>query len=281
MDRMFARRMFQISPAAGSDQVFCGIDLPSETVVHDIHVSLSFNNQLAKALNEVTGFAIAAWILPVTDPDAEETYDAVLDRLVSKDTDVETMDLDTGAADTSPFWEPGEIDLQALFDVGVQPRRIYHKSVLLSIARGSIFTFQDNQTPFAIQYLGGGSMAIRIRRRMRVSQPSVLVFAVSNPAMDDTTTDLPKSLAEAAWHQIKYIRHVLERAVLHVLGVVEAGAETPWEEATALVKSYLDPDIYEQDGGAFISDTINIRGQAIFDLSVVGTLGRTAITTGR
>ena len=136
-----------------------------------------------------------------------------------------------GALDTSPFFEPGEADWTAVFDVGLRPERIYHRDRLLTIVNGSVFTYQDNQSPFNVEWRAGDSFSIHIGKRLRVRQPSVLVFAVAAPSMDDTTVTIQAALAENEWPQVKYMSHILERAMLHVLGVVEAGAETPWEEA--------------------------------------------------
>ena len=116
---------------------------------------------------------------------------------------------------------------------------------------------------------------------MAVNKPSVLVVALASPNLDDTTTVTPKALTEAQWPQIRYVGHVMERALLHVLGVTEAGAETPWEEATALLQAHLEPDMYEEAAGKFTAMNWHTFSEAIIDHSVVGELGKTAITTGR
>lgn len=80
---------------------------------------------------------------------------------------------------------------------------------------------------------------------------------------------------------MKYIGHVLERALLHLFGVTEMGAETPWEEATALLKKHLEPDVFEDVGGKFGSDSWRVYSMAMFDHSVEGRLADVTVTTGR
>ncbi len=282
MHRMFARRMSHIRTSGGADQVMWGISLPSDTVVHDIRCKVKGLSQLRTlGRNEAHMLAYEVWILPVLDPDAANSYDDLFDNLVPKDTDVQTLDLDTAAFDTTPFYEPGEADWTSLMDVGLRPERLYHRHEIKTMNANAAFIYQDNQTPFDIQWVGGERFQVHIKRRLRVRQPSVLVMACATPSFDDTTAVVQGNLLEAEWPQIKYVGHVLERALLHLLGVTEVGAETPWEEATALLQKHLDPDVYEELGGSFTSVTYDLFSEVMIDHSVVGELGKQAITTGR
>lgn len=279
---MFARRTAQQVITSNTDEVIGGISLPSDCTLNDIKIECSIVD--ASHLDARSGrfYAVEGYVLPVQDPDAGVGFDTLWDNLVPKDTDVQVMDLDTGALDTTPFFEPGEVDWTALFDVGLQPRRIYQRSKLLTLAGGgAVHVFQDNQSPFTVLWIAGDRFTIRIRSPIRVSQPSVVVFALANPALDDTLTTLETALSENKWAQIKYIDHVVERGLLHVLGIVEAGAETPWEEATALLQEYLEPDTHEQTAGRFASGSYETYTRQMYDISVPGTMEQAAISTGR
>ena len=281
MDRMIARRLTDLDVAAGQDRVVLGISLPSDTVVHDVRARIRFHSD-AKASSQ-TSFAMGceAYILPVFDPDSAANYDTLWDQLVPKDTDVQTMDLDTGTTDTTPFFEPGEADWTSLFDVGLRPERLYRRTRVLNIVDGGLWQGIDTETPFGLQWIPGGVVPIHIRRKLRVRQPSVLVIGFASPNFDDTTSAAQAILLEAEWPQVKYIGHVLERALLHVLGLVEAGAETPWEEATALLQKHLDPDPLEETGARFGSLTWHLMAEMTIDHSVPGELGKKTISLGR
>lgn len=287
MLRMFARRTFITRISTNTDKILFGLSLPSGSIVNDIKVRVSLvMEDLAGVVNlalaQVVAYACEGWLLPVLDPDSAANYDTLWDNLVPKDSDVETLDLDTGAVDTSSMYEPGEIDLSALFDVGLQPERIYHRHRICTSARNSLLTFQDAVTPFSPLWIAGDSFDIHLKKRYRVNQPTVLVFGVGLPLGDDTSATSPTILTEGQWPQVKYFRHVLERALLHTLGVIEAGAETPWEEATALIKTHLDPDVYETEDGAFaILVDWTAAGEAIIDHSVEGEMGIASVSTGR
>ena len=48
------------------------------------------------------------------------------------------------------FWEPGEADWTALFDVGIRPELLYSRYRFLNAVENSLLTRQDNQTPFVV-----------------------------------------------------------------------------------------------------------------------------------
>lgn len=271
--RLIARRYFEGEVAAGTDDVFVGISLPSDTVVKDVKVELQFvdASQVA-ALAVGLMSAVEGWILPVSDPDAGTSYDILFDQLVPKDTDADVMDIDTGASDTTPFFEPGEIDIGSLIDVGVRPRRVYHQRRLHTAAKNNIGVMRDTETPFGLEWAAGGVYNIRLRKPMRVRQPSVLVFAMASPSLDDTTTTKELALVENEWARVKYIDFVLEQMLIHQLGLVETGSETPWEEASALMRKYLMPDIVEENSASFGTATWRFWGEARFGIMVPGML---------
>lgn len=279
MIRMYARRLSAVGVNAGVDGVLFGLSLPSGSRINNIRAEIHMNHAASLDFTQCTMYAVEGWILPVLDPDAGSPLNTLFDTLVPKDTDVEVIDLDTGAIDSTSFYEPGEPDWTALVNVGLKPERIYHHARLLTPVRGSIYTARDGETPFALEWVPGGVLDIRIRKNYAVSQPSVLVFAFANPALDDTTSTAPNAASETEWGQTKYIGHVLERAMLHLFGITEAGAETPWEEATALLKKHLEPDPYELATGDFAAATFQVKSRAIIDHSVEGRLGQTVITT--
>lgn len=277
MIRMFAKRLGLVQVVGGSDKVVFGISLPSGSRINNISLNVKLWTEAMQAVGNVTAYAVEGWILPVIDPDAAVLYNSLWDQLVPKDTDVEIVDLDTNTLDTTPFYEPGEPDWSDLLEVGLRPERIYHRHRYLSFGQGSVFSVLDT----TLKYIPGDSFRIRIGKRYGIKNPSVLLFAVGMPSLDDTTSTEVSALAEQKWGQVKYIGHVLERAMMHLFGIIEAGAETPWEQATALLKEHLEPDVHEENGGTFVSPTMTVLTEGIVDHSVEGRLADATISTGR
>lgn len=280
--RMYARRTGQISTGTGSDQVMVGMSLPKDTVVHDIKVNVSMMGvQDDRTRSQACFYAVEGWILPIFDPDAETVYDTLWDTLVPKDSDVEAIDLDTAASDASPFYEPGEHDFTKIFDIGNRPEKVYGRYRMLTMANGALNIYQDVVSPYDHLWLPGDRFSINVKRRLRIREPSVLLFGIANPTTDDLSSTLPKSLAEEKWGQVMYMGEVLHRAMLHLLGLTETGAETPFEEASALLKEHLEPDVYTEDSGVFVTQGFTVYTEMTVDHSVPGMLKPTMLSSGR
>lgn len=279
--RMFARRLASLKVNAGGDDVLFGFSLPAGAMINNLRARVAMWDLNGEGTTETFMYAIEGWILPVLDPDAATTLQDIWDALVPKDTDVDILDLDTGALDTTPFFEPGEADLSQMLDVGLRPERVYHRHAFLSYADGSLFTYQDNQTPFNILWTPGTTVRIRLGKKYRVREPSVLVFGLASPSLDDTTTSLEAAASENEWGRLQYIQDVVQMALQHQLGIIDSGAESPWEESSALLRKHLEPNPYEETAGRLASVAWETVTEAILDMSVPGTMENITVTTGR
>ncbi len=264
--------------AAGSDEVIFGITLPSDTVVNRVRATISVIGENQKPVTTMLAYSCRGYILPVFDPDAQANYETLWDQLVPKDTDVQAVDLDTGAQDATPFFEPGEADWTQMLDIGLRPRMIFQKTRFMTMLTHSYIRFQDNQTPFSAQWLGGDVVNVDITRRMYVRQPSVLVFGVASPAFDDTQSVKESVLTEQKIAQTKYMGDTLKRGLMSLIGLVEAGAETPWDEAVDLLQEHLNPDPFEESATRMGTDTWNVLSEASISHSVKGELGVSSIS---
>lgn len=278
MIRLTARRTGQADIQPGGDTVLFGLTLPSDTILHAVRGTMAFGGSSELARGVAVYQAVEGYVFPLADPDAAEGFESIWDKMVPKDTDVLSMDLDTQAQDTTPFFEPGEADWSALLDLGFRPERIYHRHRLFTY--GSPYAahrFQDNQSPFANKWTVGDYWNLSVTPRIRVTRPSVVIFAMASPSLDDTIATVESALTEPEMGQVKYIGHVLERAMLSLFGVVEAGAETPWEEATKLLQKHLDPDVFEATATRWGTETYNVFWEMVFQMSVPGKLGTTSV----
>ena len=286
MLRMNARRLFAVQATAGTDRVMGGVTLPSDSVVHGVSLKSTFLGATeAAAAPAVFAIGFEGWILPILDPDdGSKTYETIFDNLVPKDVAnaASVLDLDTAAADATPFFEPGEIDWTNILDVGLRPRRIFHETSIVTLANGALIVWQDNQTPFVLKYWPGGQMNFRSRKSFRVTQPSVLTFAIASPSMDATTTTIQAILNEKQLPMLKYAGDALEDALRHTLGIIEAGAETPYSDAATMLTTHLDPAFFEESGlDTLASIAWNWQGELQVDHSVTGTLKLDRIDGGR
>lgn len=277
-----ARRPFGVSVVAtGTDSVLAGVWVPSGSIISRVQGVVKINNSTALSLAQAAAVGLEGWILPVEDPDSIGTMNSFWDSHVPKDTVVDILDLDTGAADTSPFYEPGNITWEFLYDLGVHAQRIFHRHHIVS-ALDAILIRQDEETPFLEEYFAGFLERVDVSRQFRVREPSLVVFAIAVPDTADTSSTSPVAgVLERDWGRIKYIDHVLEMAMMDLLGITEAGAETPWEEASALLRTYTDPSLFETNSGTFIGTSWTAVGELVFDIVVPGRMPTKIISGGR
>ncbi len=276
MLRMFARRRSQIYVAPGEDQVLFGISLPSGSRINNVSANVHVVSNAIMPRTQVGMFAIEGYILPVIDPDAGADLETIWDTLVPKDDDVDTIDLDTGAADTQPFFEPGESSMAEVLDVGFQPEKVYSTRRMMSFANAGM----RQEDASILEFAPAAVINIRVRKNYAIRNPSVLVFSLASPDLLDTTTVLEKAAEQNEWPRLKYMEVVLEQALMKFMGLVEAGAETPWEEAATLLRKHLEPDVYEENAGSWFGQSWYCFTDAVIDHSVEGTMGKLQLGTG-
>ncbi len=276
MIRMFPRRRSQIQVSAGYDEVLFGISLPSDARLNGMKAEVHVLTESGFAIGTAAMFAIEGYILPVLDPDAAATLQTIWNTLVPKDDDTDTIDLDTSAEDATSFYEPGEASMAEVMDVGLQPERIYHSQRLKSWADAP---FRERDT--TLKWNLSDVFKIRVgKKRYHCKGPSVVVFALASPDLLDTTATVEAALAENEWPRVKYMETVLEQALMSHFGLTEAGATTPWVDAAQLLRKYIEPDVYEEEAGAWGNGFIKAFCNVTFDVSVPGRMDKIQIGTG-
>ena len=279
--RILARRIFFTSVVNGADGVVFGVWLPARTRVHGISGFIGLEGATVQTSLTYNMAGIEGWVLPISDPDQSDSMAIIWDKLVPKDTGANTMDLDSATADGAPFYEPGETIWEGFFPIGANPKRLFYRELMFGIGYNSVLVNQDPETPFGMQFIPGIRQKIGTKP-FSVSEPSLLVFAVASPDTTQTSSSAAiLALAEEKWGQLQYIDHVMERAMLSLLGLTEAGAETPWNEATLLLRDYIDPVVYETVAGALAPLTWRTFGMAMIDLTVQGTMAKHVLTGSR
>ena len=273
---MFARRRSQIYVQEGQDQVLFGLSLPSGSRINNISANIHVVGNSIQPRTNVNMFAVEGYILPVIDPDAGASLETIWDTLVPKDDDVDTIDLDTQAADTQPFFEPGESAMAEVLDVGFQPEKVYSTRRMMSFANAGM----RQEEASVLEFAPASVINVRVRKNYAIQNPSVLVFSLASPSLDDTTNTIEAAASENEWPRLKYMEVVLEQALIQFMGLVEAGAESPWEEAAALLRKHLEPDVYEENGGSWAVQQWYAFTDAVIDHSVEGTMGKLQLGTG-
>ena len=181
------------------------------------------------------------------------------------------MELDETAADADNLYEAGEPSPGAVLDAHLynDDNHWFRKRAMMSFAT----------SPTGFNWVTGGVSTynprdffkVRARRKIDVEVFSISLLGVSVPTVITTATVPNTPASSITWMQQKYLEVVLEQAWWTLLGLTEAGAETPWENAAALVQEITEPDVYEDTTGAFQSTTdMRLFAELTWDVSVPG-----------
>lgn len=278
--KLTRRTMFQQLVTQNTDRVVAGIWVPANSMVLSAAGFFDYVNLGPIPVAAVKIVGASMWWLPVDDPDSTGTMDTMWDTQVPKDTAGALLDMDTAAVDPTPEWQPGEPKWEQLYDIGAATRQVWEGHAMSHVGR-AISVFRDPATPFDIEYLPGGSMSVNLPKSFRTEGPGLLCLGISSPDLAAlSATASVAALAEDEWGRIQFIDHVVQQAMMSLLGLVESGAETPWQEATALLEDYLVPPMLEGIASSYSLSNWNIVGEMVFKIIVEGNMQQGSIDLG-
>jgi len=278
--RFFRHSLGQLIAASGTDVAIGGVLLPSESRLNNVWGEVHLISLVSQEFDKAAMYGCGGYVLPVEDPNAVNSFQTIWDTMVPKDADFAAgaLDLDAESANTAPEFEPGEPNINRLMDLQVndERNRFFKRRKLLSFANRPV-GFDAAQTPDG--YIPVDVFKVRTRKNIFADYHSAAIMAVSSPTLDDMTTTVWASAADSVhWMQIKYLDVTLEQAFMQLAGLVETGAETPWEESAALLEDLLEPTVVEVTAGDFGSVNWNVFASLTFDVTVPGLLNKIQIS---
>lgn len=267
--------------AANADGVINAVGIPGQSKLHHVWMDVAIVAVASQSVLTACIYGLTAYIIPLSDPDATATPDAIWDLMIPKDdaigsgvSNVIDMDhLDT--ADSDPEIEPGVPSLEELFNVSSRPERIFERTEIISFAKQSA-GFEVG-TPD--HFIPRDAFKTEIKQGYMVQNPSVLAFGLSSPVVTGTQTAffLPDSVPE--WLQLRYMADTAKDAWKQAVGLTEAGAETPYVDAGFLMGSFLDSFV-EQDAAAFNPQTYRVFTDFRYKIEVEGEMSIHSISAG-
>lgn len=260
--------------------------VPAECMQHNAWGEMHLVNQEADPADwdEATLYALEGWVIPVPDPDTALDLQTLWDRFVPKDADVSAgiFDLDPATADTGPFLELGEVNIDALMDMSNlrSENQWYSRKKLLSFANNRVGIVAGTPDTSIIADV----QKIRSRKTISAEYMSWSLLAIAMPAAGDVDASRSTYASEALWMQTKYMDVVLEQAWMEMVGLVEAGAETPWTEAALAVQDLVEPEpvfVVAGNTAQFNARSLHVWCTGTFELEVPGRREVATISGGR
>lgn len=269
--RLFRHLLTQVGVTVGTDRVIGGMDIPSECVLNNVWGEVHCISEDVLFPSAVM-YGVRGLTVLRRDVDTLQTYDNLWDTMVPKDTELAAGGFElSGAANTDPEFEPGEPDAAKILDLHLYNDDMEwfkrRKLVTFATSKGGFI----DATPDTFHATDFFKVRSRKRQAMEVTGAAMLGF--SSPNLNDTTsTDFGTLGSEQRIMSLKYFEVILEQAWMSLVGLTEAGAETPWIEAQGVVADFLEPDVHEDDAGRFLGQTWEVFATTTWDLTVPGRL---------
>lgn len=268
MTRVIRRTLSQRVVAGNTDKVIAACPIPAGGTLNSIWMEVHAISDAGVSQLRMAMYGITGYVLPVPDPDSGLSYDEAWDQLVPKDeAHLANLDMDTATDDVTPEFEPGEIDLNNLFDmVGLTPRQIFRRRKYITTANSLLpvgGTLVDTYRPVDF-------FTTKVKKPVRCSMASYGVLGFSSPATSSTTTGLWAAPGENQWAILQYMDIFIEQMFIASLGLIEAGAESPYEEAELFISELLEDLVFEEDANSFDVQAWTVYCRATFDITVPG-----------
>lgn len=273
--RLFRHIIAEKDVGGNDSEVLSHAPLPGECVQNNVWGEVHVVNNDGFFLDGAMVYGADGFVVPHPDPDTVDSVDDLWDRLISVDVGVAAgvggeLNLDTTGAATGAQFEIGELNLNNIIDMAVynDDHHWFKYRKILSFAN----------TPTGFHWVTGGVSTfsptdlfkVRSRRNIAVEVMSESLFGVTIPALTGTTSSQVGSPTTKEWFMQKYLEVVLEQAWMHLVGLSETGAETPWEDAALFLEILLEPPPHEADAAAWFTDSMRVWASFTFDITVPG-----------
>lgn len=269
----------QRSIVAGTDRVCASYPLPPGGALNSAHIQCHILGPEETPATDLAAYGLSGFILPMLDVDSAINVDTMWDNLVPKDQDAGSgsYDLDTAAIDATPEFEMGELDLEALFKVNpMAPREIFRRRKYISAASNA--TGYAAGTPDTFRPLD--FLTTQVRKGGMVSSPSMVLFALSSPSLDQVSATVPTAPSEVEWMLYQMLEHAVENMLMFVAGlIVEGSASLPYDESAVFVANLLENDVFNDTGGVWQAGTFTIFQLTTFDVVIPGTISTGVLTS--
>jgi len=250
--RVIARTIGSQTVGAGTDRVLVGMPLPKGGKFISVSGEIHMIGEESQDTSKFMAYGLSGQMVPVLDPQVSITYNALWDNVIVKASDPVAVagqtnfDWDWDALTTAPEIEPGEMDIDALLGMTEGQKEFLPASLeFVSWAKSRQGGFILG-TPDV--FLPSDFKTFRSRRTLVAEEPSMLLIGVSSPSLDEVEVIgaqlSPSSVGQ--WYMLQNMEETLRDMGKAQAGIIEAGAESPYENATTLIRQLIAKDMLDE-----------------------------------
>ena len=250
-----------IALGAGTDRVIASMPIPPGGVFMGYRAEVHVIGQARQDVLIGNKIAFKAVIVNLSGAmDTVASVDTIFDQMVPKDI---ILDIDAGDDDIDwddgtigqPFAEPGEPNWNELTQLGETPFGLTDIRRTITYASGGakhqIFDVTNFYIPTLVVKVGS-------KRQVKVRGASYFLLAAGTPVMDAVTTSVPNTIVDDRWSLLTYPDVAFDMMLPDLLGLSEAGAESPYADVAGVIADIVEPTLHEQTTGSWASAAYTI-----------------------
>lgn len=241
------------------DRVMVGVPMPKGAKLLSVSGEVHMIGEEDQPTNQFMAWGMSGVVVPVPDPDTAIVFGALWDNVIVKSADPTTvaatslLDWDWDTADTSVQIEPGEMNINDVLGMTEDqkeflPPRLSWVSWAKSRQGGFVAGTPDD-------FLPSDFKTFRSQKKITADTASVAMIALSSPLLDETLL-LAAHLTppnEGAWYQLANMTDTLRDFAKINAGLVEAGAESPYANATSRIQDLIARDMLDESSTLYNS----------------------------
>lgn len=269
--RVFSKTTMGRGVIHGTDAVIGHVALPAMSKLLNVWGMISIWADTGVPIEDVLAYACRGAVLDVGDTDNALTLDGLWDAVMPKDVDIsatagqEQLDFERTTADTREFSEIGEVNPLDIWSIKGPTETIFD--------RKRIMNFGSSPTGFNVTgpvYHPRDHFSARVAKKYSVDSMSYVLFAVGSPDVASETATIPQVVNDFEWFLLGYLEYVLEQAWMQVVGLTEAGAETPFADLSTFLERMVEPPAVLDTVMNFDNSTYMTLGELTFEIQVPG-----------
>lgn len=226
-------------------------------------------------------YGLSGYVVPITDPDTLDDPDDVWDLMVPKDLAIleDNVDFDfLTTPSVTPDLTPGEFHIGDIISAGQGPVKLFRTE--------RVVTFASSPTGFIAgtpdAYFPTDLFSIRVKQKVRVTTPSVVLFALSSPTpgVPSVFTGNISQWAPGGndeWYNLRFLGDAIERGSIWSTRTLTE--DEPFESIMELVGRQLE-QVFEETTGAYVAHTINSFTECHYQIEVPGHLRVKSVSSG-
>lgn len=274
---IYMRRYGMDDVTGGQDEALVAFPVPADSTVVYFKGECHLMPGAPIDFQDVALYGAEAWLLQSDTAGDFFAMNTLWDSFVPKDASAEVLD-DVSTVDVAASQEIGLINVSQLFEQEVLgPERAFQREKMISLANRPTGFATGTNTFFPTD-----QFQINISKKYRVSENSGLLFGVSSPDMLAATANndvVPGSAfgETEAFYVMRYLSDFIQNAMVAVIQLFEAGAESPYEELMDFIQILLEDVNTVSAVGAWTTVVWTAAVRATCGIKVPGSMARVTI----